>query len=252
MTAVATSRTAGGVHRPGVASVRVVVPALDAAATIGQVIAGVRGAFAGAHGSWDLGALSQASLVVVDDGSRDGTSNVAAAEGADVIVLGRNRGKGAALRVAFADALEDDVDAVVTLDADGQHDPALLPALVAALADADIVIGVRRREGTPMPLHRRVSNALSSWAISRCAGVRLPDTQSGYRAIRAEVLARVEPRGDRYEYETDFLILAARAGFRIAGVPIPTIYGAPSHFRPLRDAARVVATIWRHRREAFR
>jgi glycosyltransferase involved in cell wall biosynthesis len=230
---------ASGRRRP-VASLRIVIPALDAEPTIGGVVAGVQRA------------LPAASVIVVDDGSRDRTAAVAAAAGADVIVLDHNRGKGAALRVAFAGALEDAVDAVVTVDADGQHDPAVAPALVAALADADVVIGVRRREGTRMPLHRRLSNAISSWAISRCAGVQLPDTQSGYRAIRAEVLAHVQPRGDRYEYETDFLILAARAGFRIAGVPVPTIYGAPSHFRPLHDAARVVATIWRHRREAFR
>ena len=164
----------------------------------------------------------------------------------------RNRGKGAALRTGFTALLDEGADAVLTIDADGQHDPAVAPALLDALRDADIVIGTRRRDGTPMPLHRRVSNALSSRAISRCAGCALPDTQSGYRAIRGEVLRRIHPRGDRYEYETDFLILAARAGFEIAGVPIPTIYGAPSHFRPLHDAARVVATIWRHRREAFR
>jgi hypothetical protein len=102
-----------------------------------------------------------------------------------------------------------------------------------------------------MPVHRRVSNALSSAAISRCAGCDLPDTQSGYRAIAAPVLRRVHPDGERYEFETDFLIRAARAGFRIECVPIPTIYGSPSHFREIRDALRVVQTIWRHRHEAL-
>ena len=251
MTAAASAPAGGATRRRPVARVRIVIPALDAAATLARVVGGVRRALEGdeLRGS---GALTEASIVVVDDGSRDATPQVAANAGADVIILPRNRGKGAALRVAFADALDGEVDAVVTLDADGQHDPACLPSLVAALAEADVVVGVRRREGTPMPFHRRASNAISSWAISRCAGVPLPDTQSGYRAIRAEVLEHVEPRGDRYEFETDFLILAARAGFRIVGVPVPTIYGAPSHFRALRDAARVIATIWRHRREAFR
>jgi len=103
-----------------------------------------------------------------------------------------------------------------------------------------------------MPVHRRLSNALSSAAISRCAGCALPDTQSGYRAMSAAVLRRVHPAGDRYEFETDFLIRAARAGFRIECVPVPTIYGAPSHFREIRDAMRVIQTIWSHRREAFR
>jgi glycosyltransferase involved in cell wall biosynthesis len=227
-------------REPIVGTVLVVVPALDAAPTIAGVVAGIRGM------------LPKAPVLVVDDGSTDGTGQVARAAGARVVRFDVNRGKGAALRAAFALAVEDGMAAVLTIDADGQHDPALAPALVAALASADVVVGVRRREGTRMPLHRRVSNGLSSWAISWCAGVPLPDTQSGYRAIRVEVLRRIAPVGDRYEFETDFLIRAARAGFRIAGVPIPTIYGAPSHFRPLHDAARVVATIWRHRREAFR
>jgi glycosyltransferase involved in cell wall biosynthesis len=240
VTAVASERAAGSPRRPAVAHVRVVIPALDAAPTVGGVVAGVRAA------------LPHASVVVVDDGSTDATGRSATAAGATVLAFPVNRGKGAALRAAFAQALEDGADAVLTLDADGQHDPAAAPRLVASLAEADVVVGVRRRMGTRMPLHRRLSNAVSSWAISRCAGTELPDTQSGYRAVRAEVLRRVQPHGDRYEYETDFLILAARAGFRIAGVAIPTIYGAPSHFRPLPDAARVVATIWRHRRNAFR
>jgi glycosyltransferase involved in cell wall biosynthesis len=226
-------------HAP-VARVRVVIPALDAAPTVGDVVAGARRA------------LPTARVVVVDDGSSDDTARVAAAAGAEVIAFARNRGKGAALRAAFIDAVADDVDAVLTMDADGQHDPAIAPELVAALDGSDVVLGVRRRMGSHMPPHRRASNRLSSWAISRCAGTRLPDSQSGYRAIRTDVLRSVAPHGDRYEYETDFLILAARAGYRISGVVVPTIYGAPSHFRPVQDAARVVATIWRHRRKAFR
>ncbi len=218
----------------------VIIPALDAATTIGGVIEGLRRA------------LPHAGVLVVNDGSTDATGRVADGAGARVLTFPANRGKGAALRAAFAQALQDDVAAVLTVDADGQHDPAVAPSILAALRDADIVVGVRRRDGSRMPLHRRVSNRASSWAISCCAGTPLPDTQSGYRAIRADVLRHVTPEGDRYEYETDFLIRAARSGYRIAGVPVPTIYGAPSHFRPLHDAARVVATIWRHRHEAFR
>lgn len=233
-------RTTTSTARPPVRDLRVVIPALDAAGTIGDVVTGVRRA------------LPAADVVVVNDGSTDPTERVAEAAGARVVSFPTNRGKGAALRAAFASALEDGADAVLTVDADGQHDTTVAPQIVAALADADVVVGVRRRMGTRMPMLRRFSNTLSSWAISRCAGMRLPDTQSGFRAIRAEVLRRVQPLGDRYEFETDFLILAARSGFHIAGVPIPTIYGAPSHFRNLEDAARVASIIWRHRREAFR
>ena len=221
-------------------SIACLIPALDAEVTLPGVIQGLRRALPGA------------AIVVVDDGSRDGTRQVGAALSDHVVGFDRNRGKGAALRAGFAEVLRLGYSAVVTIDADGQHAPSAAPALVAALAGADVVVGSRGEWRGAMPLRRRLSNALSSAAISRCAGCRLPDTQSGYRAIRAQVLMSVRPEGDRYEFETDFLIRAARAGFRVACVPIPTIYGAPSHFREIRDAMRVIRTIWSHRREAFR
>jgi GT2 family glycosyltransferase len=85
-------------------------------------------------------------------------------------------------------------------------------------------------------------------AIARVAGVRLHDTQSGFRAIRRRVLERVRARGDRYEFETDFLIRAARAGFRVRNATVPTVYGTVSHFRGMSDSARIVKTIWAHHR----
>jgi hypothetical protein len=99
-----------------------------------------------------------------------------------------------------------------------------------------------------MPLRRRMTNAMASLAIARVAGIRLEDTQSGFRAIRRQVLERVHARGDRYEFETDFLIRAGRAGFRLRNAPIPTVYGAASHFRTLTDSARIVRAIWAHRK----
>lgn len=211
-----------------------VIPALDAAPTVGGIARALRAA------------VPHAVIVGVDDGSTDATRAELAASCDEVLAWNVNRGKGAALRAGFDRARELGAAAVLTIDADGQHDPACAPAILAGLARADVVIGTRRRERTAMPVHRRVSNALSSAAISRCAGCELPDTQSGYRAIRREVLDAVRAEGSRYEFETDFLIRAARQGFRVAGVPVPTIYGAPSHFRELRDALRVIGTIWRH------
>lgn len=213
-----------------------VVPALDAAATVSGVIAGLRAALPGAM------------VVGVSDGSRDATAAIMRSSCDAVVVFEQNRGKGAALRVGFATALQLGADRVLAIDSDGQHDPSYAPALVGALDSDDIVIGVRQRVGTRMPLRRRLSNVLSSAAISAVAGRRLPDTQSGYRAFRRVVLERVEGQGDRYEFETDFIIRAARAGFTIGGVTVPTLYGPPTHFREVRDALRVVATIWRHGR----
>ena len=103
-----------------------------------------------------------------------------------------------------------------------------------------------------MPWPRRLCNALAAAGVSACTGRRLADSQSGYRAIRSDALRAIAPTGDRYEYETDFLIQAARAGLRIATVPVPTIYGAPSHFRELHDTVRVARTICRNLPAAIR
>jgi len=99
---------------------------------------------------------------------------------------------------------------------------------------------------------RRLTNALASRAVGAIVRVPVPDPQCGFRAMRRVVLERVHAPGDRYEFETEFLIRAARSGFTIVAVPVPTVYGAPSHFRAVRDTARVVRTIWRHRTGAFR
>ena len=217
-----------------------VIPAYNAESTVGAVIAGLRAS------------LPNAAIVGVDDGSTDDTGRAlrAGCDRSESFV--GNRGKGAALRAGFRHAREMGATKVLAIDADGQHDPACAPTLLAALGVSDIAVGTRSRSGSAMPLHRRLSNALSSAAISAVAGSALPDTQCGYRAIRRQVVDAINAVGDRYEFETDFIIRAARAGFRIVAVPVPTIYlpraeGGRSHFRECRDTARVVATIIRHR-----
>jgi hypothetical protein len=100
-----------------------------------------------------------------------------------------------------------------------------------------------------MPLRRRITNALASSAVTYLTGTRVYDSQSGFRAFRRRVALEVQPRGDRFEYETDFLIRAGRAGMRIVAVPVPTLYGGRSHFKPVSDSVRIVKTIWRHRSE---
>ena len=219
-------------------SVACIVPALNAGHSVGGVLDGLRAALPGAV------------LIGVDDGSTDGTRAVMDRKCDHVVAHPINYGKGAALRTGFDVALAAGATTLVTIDADGQHDPASAPALLRALADADIVIGARRRAGR-MPLGRRLTNAASAAAVSRCTGQHVPDSQSGFRAMRAEVPRTVRARGDRYEFETSFLILAARAGFRIGSVSVETRYGAPSHFRMFRDAASVIRTIWRHRPAAL-
>ena len=215
-------------------SVYCIIPAFNAGATLAGVVADVRRTLPGAR------------IVVIDDGSSDDTATVATRSADDLIRFAANRGKGAALRAGFAHALEGGAGAVLTIDADGQHDTAFAPRLVAALAEADLVIGARQRAGA-MPIQRRLSNALSTYAVNLLAGCDVADSQSGYRAMRRAVIERVQAEGDRYEFETDFLIKARRAGFRIGIVAVPTIYGGRSHFRTVHDAARVVRTLWRLR-----
>jgi dolichol-phosphate mannosyltransferase len=212
-----------------------VIPAYRAAHTLAQVVQPLRAA------------LPEARVIVVDDGSPDATAAVAEEVADCTIRLAGNRGKGAALRAGFAYALRFGDEIVLTLDADGQHDPSYAPVLFAALDGHDVVIGQRARSGSSMPLRRRLTNALASIAIARLAGIRLDDTQSGFRAIRRRVLERVDARGDRYEFETDFLIRAGRAGFRVCNATIPTVYGATSHFRSVSDSVRIVRAIWAHR-----
>ena len=212
-----------------------VVPALNAAPTVAGVVSGLRAA------------LANAVVVVIDDGSSDETHAVARAVADRTVRLARNRGKGAALRAGFEIAAEHGADIVVTVDADGQHDPRYAPALVNALADAELAIGARDRRAGRMPVGRRLTNRLSAAAVSHCIGRAVDDAQSGFRAIRSHLIAAVRPAGNRYEFETEFLIQAGRLGARITFVPIPTVYTTPvaSQFRPVRDSMRIVTTLWR-------
>ena len=219
------------------ATVVCVVPSYDVARTVGAVIAGLRES------------LGATAIVGVDDGSRDDTRAILRAGCDRTIGFAENRGKGAALRAGLAEALSMKADAILTIDADGQHDPQCAARLIAGLDAADIVVGARVRGGD-MPVRRRITNALSAAAARRLGGCTVADPQSGFRAMRAAVARAVSATGDRYEFETDFIIRAARAGFRIASVPVPTIYGPPSHFREVRDGLRVVATFCRHARGA--
>ena len=217
--------------RPQVACV---IPALNAAPTLAGVIAAVRAAIDGVY------------VIAVDDGSTDRTASVVMAHADFKIVFRRNEGKGAALRAGFNAALGQAPDVILTIDADGQHDPTYAQALIEALDHADIAIGARERTAH-MPAGRRLTNRLSALAVQYCVGRPIEDAQSGFRAIRPRVLADIQPSGDRYEFETEFLILAARRGYTLSFVNIPTTYGTavPSQFRPIRDSARIVRTLWK-------
>ncbi len=213
--------------------VAVLVPAYQAAAHLGEVLQ-------------RLNALSPAfPVLVVDDGSRDATAEVARTFGARVHSFAANRGKGHALLEGFR-LLTPDFEGIVTLDADGQHPPEHVPDFVrAAEQGGQLVLGRRRR--TPnMPPLRRLANGLSSGWATRLAGQRVSDSQCGYRLYHREVLRRTPITPGRFEFESEIVVRAARLGFRLAEVEIPTVYGEEqSTIHTTRDVPRIVGTLAR-------
>src|SRR5438876_247320 len=216
------------------------MPAYNAEPTLAKVVKDVRRNLPGA---WIIG---------VDDGSTDGSRQLLRTVVDETIEFDKNCGKGAALRAGFDAALKKGAAAVLTIDSDGQHDAAFAPAIVGALDRYDIAIGTRNLSGKAVPFHRRIANAISSAATRAVSGGAVRDSQSGYRAMRIEVLKKVDAVGDRYEFETDFIIRAARAGFTTTNIPISTIYGSPSYFREFRDAWLVIKVLWRHKAGALK
>lgn len=192
--------------------VLVVIPAFNEQATVAGVVAEVRAA------------LPEAGIVVVDDASRDATRAVALATGADVLTLPINLGVGGAMRAGYRYALRFGFDAVLQIDGDGQHDPADAPRLLAALDDAELVIGARFAGTGDYDVRgpRRWAMRLLAATLSRVTGTRLTDATSGFRVCNArtlELFAQHYPAeylGDTVET----LVIAARAGLRVEQVPV--------------------------------
>ena len=177
-------------------------------------------------------------IIVVDDGSRDKTAELALACGAVVLRHPQNRGKGMALRTGFDYAIQRGFQLIFTMDSDGQHDPSDLSRFLdrVQLTDPDILIGGRLEDRSAMPLHRRLNNRLISTVGSALCGQHVPDFQSGYRLIKAEVLKTVSLKTERYETESELLIKAGRLGFRIESIPIRAVYrGEISNIKSFRE-----------------
>ncbi|HLK12183.1 MAG TPA: glycosyltransferase family 2 protein [Candidatus Binatia bacterium] len=213
------------------------IPAYDAAASVGDVVAGTRAVLA--------------PVVVVDDGSRDETAAVAARAGAEVIRHDANRGKGAALLTGLQALAARGVERVVTLDADGQHLPAEIPRLLAAAdaAPGAIVVGVRQKAGFAIRRAARFGNWIADRLLRAIAGRPLPDTQSGFRVYPVAATLALGAHGTRFDFETEVLLRAGRRGMAVVGVPVRVHYPPPaervSHYRPWVDTLRVVATVLR-------
>ncbi len=182
-------------------------------------------------------------VVVVDDGSTDFTAEIAKKLGATVLAHNTNLGKGVALRTGFEYAKRLEPQVVVVLDTDGQHDPADIPRVIRPVLDgeADLVVGVRPMETSVMPKERIIGNKVLDKVTSRKAGVRVKDTQSGFRAYSFQALERLDFTEKGMSVESQTLIDAAKAGLRIVEVPVATTYeGIEAKRSPLRQFSGIL------------
>ena len=193
-------------------------------------------------------------VLVVDDGSTDNTAARAEEAGASVLRQTPNQGKGAALRSGFRWALEGGYEAVVTLDADGQHDPTEIPKFLDAYTayHADLIIGARNFQD--MPPIRRLSNTVGRWSFSWAIGQPIRDNQSGYRLISSRLLEAILDSDETgFEFEVEMIVTCIQRGFRLDWVPIRTIYaGETSHIRPWHHTINFFRMVWKTRRNRQR
>jgi len=216
----------------------VVVPAYEEEGRIGEVVRGILG--------------HCPHVIVVDDGSSDGTANEARRAGAEVLQHETNRGKGVALDTAFRQARRQGFECVITMDADGQHDPSDIPAFLEAYdtEGAAVVIGNRMADPRGMPFIRRLTNRFMSRMLSREMGQSVPDTQNGYRLYRCDVLQCVSVASGGYAAESEILLELADAGIRMCAVPIRVIYrDEKSKINPVRDSVRFFRMLREYRRK---
>jgi hypothetical protein len=208
----------------------IVIPVLDEAATIGAVVQAAR-----AHGR----------VLVVDDGSRDGSGDVAAAAGAEVLRHPRRLGKAQALLTGLAAARRRGATSIVTLDGDGQHAATDIPALLEAARSSDrtVIVGSRWRDAGGLPSARGTAVRMASFFTSWVTGLPIPDSQCGLRVYPLKLFDEIQSRRGGFVFETEVLLEAASHGWSVEPVPVtvrPRL-GARSRFRPARDGCAVAS-----------
>ena len=189
-------------------------------------------------------------LLVVDDGSTDDTAAQARSAGAEVLVHPENRGKGESIKAGLRYWMERGFSWVVILDADGQHRPEEIERMgnAAGAHNPALLIGNRMNDVAAMPVVRRLVNRYMSNRISRVCGQEIPDTQCGFRMLHRDLIPSLLVGTNRFDYETEMLILASRKGFRIASVSITTVYSDEvSSIHPVRDTLRFFKLMQRYR-----
>lgn len=185
-------------------------------------------------------------IIVVDDGSSDLTPIIARRAGSFVLQNGVNHGKGYSLKKGFQYAINNGFAAIVTLDGDLQHDPLEIPNFIELFqkTNADLILGDRTKDFSSMPLDRQFSNKITSLLISLLTGQQVRDSQTGYRLIKANILQKIKLVSDRYETESELLVKALLNGYKIAHVPIKTIYNnQPSHIHRFIDTLKFLKVV---------
>lgn len=184
------------------------------------------------------------TVYVVDDGSSDATALKAAEAGAVVIKNATNMGKGAAIRAGFDRILsEGRFSSIVIMDGDDQHDIDDIEHLInkARESGADLVLGNRMQDTSRMPIIRIATNRFMSWLLSVMTGRSIPDTQCGFRLIKIGLLKNMTLRSSNYDIDSEIILNAAKAGFKIESTPVKTVYGnEKSKINPFVDTLRFI------------
>jgi glycosyltransferase involved in cell wall biosynthesis len=217
-------------------SVGAILPALNAAPFIGDVVAEIRRLH------------PHCRVLVVDDGSTDGTGKMARAAGAEVLTHEVNKGKGEALKTGYRWGHDEGIGWVFTMDSDGQHLPSEMQGFLNARdqGDLDVVVGSRMDRTAGMPWLRKKTNQFTSWVISRLAGQSIPDSQNGYRLYRTECLQGLKLTTSRYDSESEILVRLARRGYTIGHAPVTTVYGDEvSSINPFVDTGRFFRLVFK-------
>jgi glycosyltransferase involved in cell wall biosynthesis len=217
-------------------SVYALIPAYNEEERVGPVIEAAR---------------ARLQVVVVDDGSTDRTATIAEQAGAILVRQLPNQGKGAALKEGFRWALaREDCEALITLDADGQHDPAEIPRFLDChrKQQSDLIIGCR--DFDQMPFTRRFANTVGRAVLSWAMGRQIYDNQSGYRLVSRRLMeATLESTEAGFEFEVDMVVLCIRRGWKLDWVPIRTIYaGEGSHIKPAQHVKNFFRVVLKTRR----
>ncbi len=186
-------------------------------------------------------------VVIVDDGSTDDSSSTLEGLPLTLLTHQRNRGKGAALRTGFVWALDNGYEGIITLDADGQHEPSAIPLMIetATKGNFGCLLASRSCQFDQMAGLRKIWNHFGVWCIKKATGFEITDSQSGFRYYACSLLKSVKLEKNGYDLEMELLMKAWKAGFRLGSIPVPARVADgrfTSHYRPVRDTWNICMT----------